>query len=56
MDWIDLVQDRDKWPALFNMVMDFCYHIMREFSRVDEEILSSQERLSNYKEYLTLWS
>jgi hypothetical protein len=23
MDWIDLSQDRDKWQALANMVMNF---------------------------------
>jgi hypothetical protein len=23
MDWIDLVQDRDRWRALGNVVMDF---------------------------------
>jgi hypothetical protein len=23
MDWIDLVQDRDQWWALVNIVMDF---------------------------------
>ena len=22
MDWIDLAQDRDRWPALVNAVMD----------------------------------
>jgi hypothetical protein len=23
MDWIDLAQDRDKWRALMNMIMNF---------------------------------
>ena len=24
MDWIDLAQDRDRWQALVNAVMDHC--------------------------------
>ena len=23
MDWIELAEDRDRWPALVNMVMNF---------------------------------
>jgi hypothetical protein len=34
MDWIDLVQDRDHWMALMNMVMDFRVScMMGSFSR-----------------------
>jgi hypothetical protein len=24
MDWIDLAEDRDQWPAVVNTVMDLC--------------------------------
>jgi hypothetical protein len=35
MDWIDLAQDMDRWRALLNT--------MRGISRVDEDLLTSQE-------------
>jgi len=28
MDWIDLVQDRDRWQALVDMVMNLRFHKM----------------------------
>jgi hypothetical protein len=28
MDWIKLAQDREKWQALVNMVMNFGFHKM----------------------------
>jgi hypothetical protein len=30
MDWIHLAQDRDKWKALVNMVMNLGFHKMLE--------------------------
>jgi hypothetical protein len=28
MDWTDVAQDRDRWKALVNMVMNFGFHKM----------------------------
>jgi len=32
MDWIDLVQDRERWRALVHAVMNLWLHIMRGIS------------------------
>jgi hypothetical protein len=29
MDWVDLVQDKDRWRGLVNVAMNFGFHKMR---------------------------
>jgi len=45
MGWINLVQDREKWQAVMNVVMKFQVHIMLGISGLAKELLASPEGL-----------
>jgi hypothetical protein len=43
VDWIDLAQNKDKWRALLNTVMNIRIHNGQEISWLAERILGFQE-------------
>jgi hypothetical protein len=45
MDWIDLAQDRNRWQAVVNGVINLPLHKMRGISWLAEVALISQEGL-----------
>ena len=38
VDWIDLIQNRDRWRAVVNTVMNLQIHKMLDISWLDEEL------------------
>jgi hypothetical protein len=49
MDWIDLVQNRDQWSALVNMVMNLRVHKMLGSSQVAAQLAASHEGFNPMK-------
>jgi hypothetical protein len=45
MEWIDRAQDRDRWRALVNTVMNLLVPLMRGISGLAENLTVSQEGL-----------
>jgi hypothetical protein len=47
VDWIDLAQDRDKWRALVDVVMNLQFHRMLGSSQVVAQQVASRVVLSS---------
>jgi hypothetical protein len=58
MDLINVAQNRDKWQALVNTVMDLVFHKVLESSWLAEELSGCQEdcplELANVKEWASV--
>jgi hypothetical protein len=47
VNWIDIVQDRDRWRAIMKMILNIRVHKKLESSSVAEQLSAPQEGLSS---------
>jgi hypothetical protein len=45
LDWTDVTEERDRWRAVVDNVMNFGFQEMRGISGIADELLSSNEEL-----------
>jgi hypothetical protein len=52
VDWIDMAQDRDRWRAVVNTVLNLRFHIMLGSSCGAAQLAAPQEGLSSVRKYV----
>jgi len=55
MDWIDLTQDRDRWPTLVNVIMNLRFHKIWGISSLVEDLWALHKQVSVPWMYLVGW-